>query len=180
MNVIRDRVYHQSIRVEVAEDSGRKFVEVLTDFKSNQWLSIFGAKHEMNEIFRKGLRHRNLSGWKEMVYRKKSVASVTRNPQFVEFSSGRSVHRAIEFSPKGIRIPARCKRVFERRLIFPEGDTDTSPGQASLRAPPWVAVGGIVGALQGHGNAMIAIQIEKSCGNCVLTVPLPLQGKSIF
>ena len=60
--------------------------------------------------------------------------------------------------------------------VFREGDTDTSPGQASLRAPPRVAVEGIVGALQGHGNAMIAIQIKKSRGNCVLTVPLPLQA----
>jgi hypothetical protein len=64
--------------------------------------------------------------------------------------------------------------------VFPEGDTDTSPGEASLRAPPWVAVEGIVGALHGHGNAMIAIQIKKPCGICVLTVPLPLQGESIF
>jgi len=64
--------------------------------------------------------------------------------------------------------------------VFPEGDTDTSPGEASLRAPPGVAVEGIVGALHGHGNAMIAIQIKKPCGICVLTVPLPLQGKSIF
>ena len=37
-----------------------------------------------------------------------------------------------------------------------------------------------MGALQGHGNAMTAIEIKKSCGNCVLTVPLPLQGKSMF
>jgi len=65
-----------------------------------------------------------------------------------------------EFSPKGIRIPAQGKRVFERR--------------------PGLRLMGIVCALQGHGNAMIAIQIKKSCGNCVLTVPLPLQGKSMF
>ncbi len=49
--------------------------------------------------------------------------------------------------------------------LFPEGDMDTSPGQASLRAPPRVADEGIVGALKGHGKATIAIRVKNLCGN---------------
>ena len=48
---------------------------------------------------------------------------------------------AIVFFPKGIRIPAQW--------------------QASIRAPPWVAVEGIAGALKGHGNAMFAIRVKQ-------------------
>jgi len=41
-------------------------------------------------------------------------------------------------------------------VICPERATDTSPGQARLRAPPWDTIRKRGGALKGHGNPSIS------------------------
>ena len=64
---------------------------------------------------------------------------------------------AIVLSPKGIRIPAQR--------------------QASLRAPPWVAVERIARALKGHRNAMIAFRVKKMMPKLCIVGSIALTGQ---